>query len=162
MGDPNNTAISGGKVSSTRCDSATYLQGYPYACIFDETSAVLTYRRSSPSYSQAASHYYQALNSPSSTKPTVVGKVIPGKYRTNRFLSRNYYDPAKIDSNSYQARKVCIAVAAAAGSQDYTNGGTLECDEFPFASTQQGASEPGQNFSAKAILKNHNREAGKI
>ncbi|MFJ8010007.1 NucA/NucB deoxyribonuclease domain-containing protein [Streptomyces fagopyri] len=72
---------------------------------------------------------------------------------------------ARADKNRATAVKQCKRY----WGDNYTNGGTKECYEYPFASTYEGAAENYYdpeaikfNFSAKPIAKDDNQAGGTI
>ncbi|MEU4245365.1 NucA/NucB deoxyribonuclease domain-containing protein [Actinoplanes sp. NPDC026619] len=119
--------------SRVRFDSAgQVVVGRNYGSVF--TSALLIYRLwlSSDTHPKSALHIYDALHRPERTFPSWVGKSVPGG-NANEPLHR-LTDSGKIDEN----RAVSIATCKDIWGPDYATGG-LECDEFPFASTYEGA-----------------------
>jgi hypothetical protein len=110
-----------------------------------------------------AQHIRQAFVTPQDTKPYMSAKKVPGqiaKAPLHRTVSAR-----RIDDNRKAAVKQCRRYWGA----NYTNGGTKECDEYPFASTYEGAAEHDYdpearkfNFSAKPIPKDDNKAGGLI
>ncbi|MBB5968014.1 NucA/NucB deoxyribonuclease domain-containing protein [Planomonospora venezuelensis] len=47
------------------------------------------------------------------------------------------------------------------GNKQLVDNGALQCDEYPFASTEQGAAIDKINYSVRAVFTSHNREHGK-
>ncbi len=110
-----------------------------------------------------AAHIRQAFLTPLDTKPYMSAKKVPGQ--TAKEPLHRTVSASRIDMNRAAAVKQCKRYWGA----DYTQGGTLECDEYPFASTYEGAAEPEFdsdakkfNFSAKPIAKDDNRAGGSI
>ena len=110
-----------------------------------------------------AAHIRQAFLTPLDTKPYMSAKKVPGQ--TAKEPLHRTVSAARIDKNRAAAVKQCKRYWGA----NYTQGGTLECDEYPFASTYEGAAEPEFdadakkfNFSAKPIAKNDNQAGGLI
>ncbi|MCX4580522.1 hypothetical protein OHB41_46720 [Streptomyces sp. NBC_01571] len=69
----------------------------------------------------------------------------------------------------HENRAAAVKQCKRAWGDNYTNGGTKECDEYPFASTYDGAAENYYdleaikfNFSAKPIAKGDNQAGGLI
>lgn len=114
-----------------------------------------------------ADHLNQVHTKPGETYPQLANKDVPG-FDTNRRLHRLFRDMARRNKNRSEAKKVCVAV----WGEDYATNdpaGPRECDEYPFASTYEGAaqpaSEPGaraNNWSAKALAAADNSAAGTI
>ncbi|MBZ3904498.1 hypothetical protein J8M51_23020 [Streptomyces scabiei] len=90
-------------------------------------------------------------------------KKVPGQ--TAKDPLHRTVSEARNDKNRGEAVKQCKRYWGA----NYTAGGTKECDEYPFASTYEGAAENYYdeeakkfNFSAKPIAKDDNRAGGLI
>ncbi len=150
-----------------RWDNATYLGS-------DGGAAVMSYTVSMPFSTQAgaperlaAQHIKDAYNSPASTKPENSKKDIPGQ-TADRPLTRLFHDTSRRNAN----RRAAISACKKYWGDDYAKGGK-ECDEFPFASTYQGAAQanpkydpqgkaPKNNFSARPIPKTDNGAGGRI
>ncbi|MGW3632313.1 NucA/NucB deoxyribonuclease domain-containing protein [Streptomyces sp. NPDC005122] len=110
-----------------------------------------------------AQHIREAFLVPQDTKPYMSAKKVPGQAVSDP-LHRTV-SAARIDKNRTAAVKQCKRYWGA----NYTNGGTKECDEYPFASTYEGAAENYYdpeaikfNFSAKPIAKDDNQAGGLI
>ena len=80
-------------------------------------------------YRAEAVHVDDALHHPQRTFPSFVGKNVPGE---NRPLHRLMGTAA--DKNRDEAKKLCIDI----WGKEYSEGG-LDCDEFPFRATYEGA-----------------------
>ncbi|MFD7700540.1 hypothetical protein [Streptomyces caelestis] len=110
-----------------------------------------------------AAHIRQAFLTPLDTKPYMSAKKVPGQ--TAKDPLHRTVSAARNDRNRAAAVKQCKRYWGA----NYTQGGALECDEYPFASTYEGAAEPEFdadakkfNFSAKPIAKDDNKAGGLI
>ncbi|GAA1426807.1 hypothetical protein GCM10009601_36700 [Streptomyces thermospinosisporus] len=110
-----------------------------------------------------AAHIRQAFLVPQDTKPYMSAKKVPGQ--TAKDPLHRTVSAARINKNRAEAIKQCKRYWGA----NYTQGGTLECDEYPFASTYEGATEPEFdadakkfNFSVKPIAKDDNKAGGSI
>ncbi|MER7682654.1 hypothetical protein [Streptomyces sp. NPDC096934] len=110
-----------------------------------------------------AQHIREAFLVPQDTKPYMSAKKVPGQAAADP-LHRTV-SAARIDKNRAAAVKQCKRY----WGDNYTNGGTKECDEYPFASTYEGAAENYYdpeaikfNFSAKPIAKDDNQAGGII
>ncbi|MGW6455110.1 NucA/NucB deoxyribonuclease domain-containing protein [Streptomyces sp. NPDC055078] len=108
-----------------------------------------------------ADHIKTAFKNPSSTKPVNADKDIPGA-TPERALTRLFHNKKRSARNRAAAVRTCIQY----WGKDYAKGGK-ECDEFPFASTYQGAAQkkdepsaPANNFSALPIPKTENAAGG--
>ncbi|MFF4734463.1 RICIN domain-containing protein [Streptomyces sp. NPDC001262] len=112
-----------------------------------------------------ALHIEKAFTDPNHTvPPTPEGKKIPGQVPGSP-LHRLLTDNPQYDRNRIVAVQNCNKY----WSDGYTEGGTKECDEFPFASTYEGSAQseydphaPKGNFSVLPVPKTQNRDAGTI
>ena len=136
-----------------RCDSATYLASGS-GCVFNRVVELFTLSVNSNAQ-QEALHIYQAQNHPESTVPTATNKSIPGGLSSGRPLSRAYYDGALRDANNAAAVKTCQSYFPA-----YNTDPSLQCDEYPFASTYQGAANGPSGYSARPIPGPDNASGG--
>ncbi|WP_090797798.1 NucA/NucB deoxyribonuclease domain-containing protein [Asanoa ishikariensis] len=149
-----------------RCDSATYFSARAQACVFNDVVPHLQYsiKDADGNYTnqrEVAEHIRQAQDNPNSTDPPKPDgdKNIPGKY-TGRF-DLNYL--SRIDPNSQNYRDNTAAKNAACAP--LTPDPAIErpqCDEYPFASTRQGAAHPLFDFSVKYISGSQNQSAGAL
>lgn len=161
-----------GKVSETtgnsyRCDTATYLIG-SRGCMFHKTELYfrqLDLAPGSDAYGEAM-HIWEAFNQPASTKPPYADKKIPGNPFANdpKPLTRLYppYDTQIYDANHDTAVITCQDPLNF--TQPYTSGPggiRMDCDEFPFRATYQGASQAGWNYSAKPVVSEENQAGGR-
>lgn len=146
--------------TNVRADSAAYL-GTNGATIFsDKYAALWDYTRSDPAVNEVAQHIYDAQTNPGSTFPTKAGKSIPGKIGSGRPL--HYAADVVWDLESYQRRKDNTTAknnACKALSPSGTPAGK-ECDEYPFASTMEGAGVGDGNFSVRYVTSSDNNTAG--
>ncbi|WP_433497692.1 LamG-like jellyroll fold domain-containing protein [Sphaerimonospora sp. CA-214678] len=112
-------------------------------------------------FSENYDHIAKALRSPKTTAPgrktfydlSPNDKNIPGNW--GNFLSRAKYAP-DIDANHTRASRTCDIEFGARNGR--------ECDEFPFASTQQGAinAKPTNNWSVQLVDSDHNGAHGAV
>jgi len=86
---------------------------------------------------QAADHVYTALTSPDSTLPPAAFKSIPGSETTGA-LTRTT-DQKVIRANRHAARKACMKYDENYKTNRNNKADPLQYDEFPFASTNEGA-----------------------
>ncbi|MEU8311318.1 hypothetical protein [Micromonospora sp. NPDC049033] len=130
-------------------------------------------RRPGSDHRQEAIHVDDALSNTNRTFPSFAGKAPPGAVGGGRPLHRLM--GTRPDANRLEARKVCLDVWGA----NYATGG-LQCDEYPFAVTYEGAamstagigcgdsSEPvnanwrNWHGSARPIDGNHNSRGGSL
>lgn len=149
-----------------RCDSATYFKGRAKACILDDVLPHLTYSVNDPKEAGVARHIQMAFEMPTSTWPMVGPKTIPGKYTGNPDdpgLHRIVYKGDAWKANQLEKNRACRR------QEKYTANGlpsTLydssiqDCDEFPFASTAEGAGNADWGFSVLGVDRSQNRCAG--
>ncbi|KOU06465.1 hypothetical protein ADK86_05980 [Streptomyces sp. NRRL F-5755] len=151
-----------------RCDSATYfsLFGVPYnkACINYDVVPHLQYKISDSRVTSVARHIRHAQNDPGNTYPAIGYKVIPGKYTgkwDNLGLTRVLGGSATHQNNVAEKDRACKRLPP------YETNGLPEapkpgedCDEYPFATTEQGAASPYWDFSVRAVPSSENQSAG--
>jgi len=137
---------------SVRFDSASY-EKYKKGSIFTNTRNTLTYDRSNAAVNETAQHIYDAQHHPENTVPAKAGKNVPGA-PSAKPLHRIFYDTTLRRQNRDTARAVCRANWPNYSSQD------KDCDEYPFATTKEGAYKAQGNFSARALDKTDNQKAG--
>ena len=119
-----------------RGDAASYV--YKGGVVFPQVLETYKISLSNPRLAAVAAHIEDAYTSPGTgTVPPATGKVIGGFVTTGRPLTRLYpaYDLALYTANRATAVAACKQYFGAG----YTEGGR-QCDEYPFASTYQGAS----------------------
>ncbi|MFJ3926468.1 ricin-type beta-trefoil lectin domain protein [Streptomyces sp. NPDC090022] len=144
-----------------RMDSAKYLEKFgsqgAEGAIFNRIIPWFTYDYDDASVKQVAEHIFSAYVNPLSTEPRVdVAKKIPGAYSSTSMLTRNYSD-FNDDSRRIQAANTKAKDAAC---KNLVKGDpTYQCDEFPFASTKEGAGS-GENFSVRYVPGVVNGSAG--
>ncbi|MFE0187578.1 hypothetical protein [Streptomyces sp. NPDC058989] len=116
-----------------------------------------------------ADHLNLAHTNPGRTKPPNSHKNVPG-FDAKRPLHRLY--PAR-DRSRYKAnRRAAVSMCVKYWGRDYATSdpaGPRECDEYPFASTYEGAAQhakepsaPKDNFSALPVPKAQNQAGGTI
>ncbi|MEU9005375.1 NucA/NucB deoxyribonuclease domain-containing protein [Streptomyces sp. NPDC048551] len=104
-----------------------------------------------PAVDQSARHILDAQQLPERTFPSWAGKTVPGSTEPLHRL----IDKDKQEKNREKAIATCNDVWG-----DY-KGTTLQCDEYPFASTKEGAAAPGNRFSARLIDGTDNETGGR-
>ncbi|MDX3797314.1 NucA/NucB deoxyribonuclease domain-containing protein [Streptomyces sp. AK04-3B] len=155
------TPWSGGPQSGLRFDSSKSLGSnfYDQGVVFDRVVPTFSYDRAQADTAGVAKHVYDALYKPQTTYPTKAGKVIPGDiWSGRRPLHRNWtnYDAAAAEVT----RKNRNAKDAACRGLSRPND-TYQCDEFPFASTKEGAGVGDGNFSVRYVPGAENGQAGR-
>ncbi|MGW0538175.1 NucA/NucB deoxyribonuclease domain-containing protein [Streptomyces sp. NPDC003032] len=141
-----------------RCDSATYFPNRPLACINDDVLPYITYQINSPaavSVHDVAVHIRQAQDTPNLTyPPSGTPKRIPGKYVPENPQDNGLHRiPTSEDGpNRAEVRRACNGLSPIPSDD--------QCDEYPFASTQEGAASPVWDYSVKAVDGAQNARAG--
>ncbi|WP_240802836.1 NucA/NucB deoxyribonuclease domain-containing protein [Streptomyces sp. A1499] len=167
----------------TRCDSGTYFKSgditYPKACVFNEVTPRLTYKMDSD-YRSVSSHIYEAQHFPNRTYPTLVpdgmpqprDKKIPGRYDAQNPAAPGLHriteelHPSEYKENGNHKDGACYKkgphkdLYADTGLPTPPNTPAEQCDEYPFASTLEGAAHPEWDFSVKAVPQRDNSIAG--
>ncbi|MCK2240696.1 MULTISPECIES: hypothetical protein [unclassified Crossiella] len=148
-----------------RCDSADYFRFNPKACIFTDVIPHLQYRYNE-GYDGVTAHINRAQNSPAQTYPNYgTEKKIPGKYLgdpNDLGLQRVAYDGPTWNLNAAEKTKACNRRPPYTGPNQLPpyDTETRQCDEYPFASTAQGAGKGDGNFSVQDVLSAENGRAG--
>ncbi|MFJ9041090.1 NucA/NucB deoxyribonuclease domain-containing protein [Streptomyces sp. NPDC102406] len=166
-----------------RCDSASYFsQGttvYPKACVFNEVTPRLNYVLASD-YRSVAQHIYDAQYFPNTTYPLLVppgvpqprDKTIPGRYDPDNANAPGLHritellHPGEYKANGDHKDGACYKTGPEAAL--YVDTGlpvrpdtpAEQCDEYPFASTLEGAANPNWDFSVRAVPQRDNSIAG--
>ena len=131
-----------------RCDSAAYITGSG-GCVFYIFIPVFTLSISGDGVPEAADHYRDAIEQPQSTIPSVANKSIPSLLHRTR-------NQSVINANTAAALNTCNTDPA---FQNVNKTGK-NCDEYPFASTAEGASTGPQHYSVRWINGSQNQLAG--
>ncbi|MFI6483580.1 PKD domain-containing protein [Nonomuraea sp. NPDC050663] len=151
-----------------RCDSATV--GFPKsrskACIMDDVIPHMQYSLRNPKVLEVAQHIQCAQDPGCLTWPLKQGKQIPGKFTGDRddpALHRIMENQTQYGKNSYQKTQACnqgtpyFADGLPPHKYDKT---TQQCDEYPFASSKEGAGVGDWNFSVLGVNGRQNSCAG--
>jgi hypothetical protein len=142
------------------CDSAPYIRygsaTYAQGCIFSYVTPMFSYSLSDTAVDETARHIFDAFTSPGSTYPPKTGKSIPGQYGSATVLQRLYpaYDQTRYDANRSTSKAACVQYFPGYSTQG------KDCDEYPFASTFQGAALGNGNYSVRAVTSSDNQTAG--
>lgn len=129
-----------------------------HGAVFPDYVPELVLSRSDPAVNESALHIRDAQDFPTRTFPSWLGKTVPGK-PGGEPLHRTV-DEARHTANNTAAVNTCKQV----WGPDYATGG-LQCDEYPFKVTQEGAANtingaPTQRYSARPITGTDNGNAG--
>ena len=154
-----------------RCDSADYFGKMRRgACIFDEVIPHLQYSVQDTRVAEVARHIQCAQaepfclrdGQPWQTYPKKdTAKLIPGKFnagnRDDLFaLHRVPYRGPVWTANGREKDRACAQIP----KSDYDTSKGQECDEYPFATTVEGASNLNWDFSVLGVQKTVNGCAG--
>lgn len=120
--------------------------------IFSDVRSVFSLSLSDDAVKESARHIDDALHHPERTFPSWLGKNIPGETTP---LHREM-DTKKQDENNRLAKATCIDVW---GSYE---GQVMNCDEYPFKATKEGAAYSNGNYSSRLIDKTDNQIAGNL
>ncbi|MBO1417408.1 NucA/NucB deoxyribonuclease domain-containing protein [Streptomyces sp. FH025] len=149
----------GAPYQDLRFDSASYLPS-KLGVIFSRVTPVMQYSRTDPLVKGVAEHIYTAFTNPNSTLPATSNgaKVIPGNIKSTppSLITRLYPGANPIADQAYKDNRA--VVSAACSSLPHNPG--EECDEFPFASTWEGAGRGDGNFSVRYVDGTQNGNAG--
>jgi Deoxyribonuclease NucA/NucB len=166
-----------------RCDSAHYFRRgvapFPRACIFSEVIPHLNYELGSTHHA-VAFHIYTAQFFPNTTHPFLVppgvppprDKRIPGRFEPDNPSAPGLHritdqlHPGPVLANSQHKDGACYKTGPYAA--EYFDTGlpvppsppAEQCDEYPFASTLEGAAHPYWDFSVMAVPQRENSVAG--
>lgn len=141
-----------------RCDWARGLTNTT-GCVFPNPDNKDTFRRidyNDPNVFFSVSHINDALVFPNTTLPPARTKLIPGLRASGNALNRAA-EQKMIDANRAKSQRACKQYDpdyAVAAQQN------LQCDEYPFASTYQGAASNTFDFSVREIPAPDNLAAG--
>lgn len=145
-----------------RCDTT----GTSTGCVFPQFMQRIDFLTNEPNEPSGAGnspsvawHIWDAWHNPSKTVPIYADKSVPGEYTSGRPLHRIGSGNPQYAAN----RSTAVSMCQFFWGTGYTQGGTLDCDEFPFASTREGAAEPplpNHNYSARPLSLTENRRAG--
>ncbi len=166
-----------------RCDSATYFNrpgagNEPQACAFAEVRSRLTYQLGSNAHA-VADHILRAQKSPNETYPLLVpagtppprDKRMPGQFIADDPTAPGLHritptlHPGEYKDNRDHKDGACYKTGP--HRDVYWDTGLprapvsgQECDEYPFASTLEGAAHPSWDFSVQAVPQPDNSSAG--
>ncbi|MXM68114.1 hypothetical protein GR925_32930 [Streptomyces sp. HUCO-GS316] len=155
------TPWSNGPTNGVRFDSTKSLGSkyYDAGVIFDRVTPSFSYDRAQNDTKGVANHIYDALYKPQTTYPPKDGKVIPGDIWNGNWrpLHRNWtnYDAAAAEVTQKNRSAKDAACRRLSRPDD-----TYQCDEFPFASTKEGAGLGDGNFSVRYVPGTENSRAG--
>ncbi|MFF3489172.1 hypothetical protein ACFYXC_38915 [Streptomyces sp. NPDC002701] len=154
-----------------RCDSANYFSNfgvdYPRACVNYNVVPHLIYKISDTRVEAVARHIRFAQDNPTRTYPVELDetKDIPGKYtgtRDGRGLTRVPHEGTIDKLNENMKDNACNRRPPYEGDWGLPpyDTSTLDCDEYPFSVTNEGAASVDWAFSVRAVDRSQNRSAG--
>ncbi|WP_031166939.1 DNRLRE domain-containing protein [Streptosporangium roseum] len=147
------------------CDSADWITAYSGGCVVDSIRPTFILDGNEKKVVRSAHHIWAALYRPSDTDPgrgtqkNIPGRIDrsnPGCERVNGVIGRCLHrtrDKAVIDKNRGVAIPACRVVKPGYKSPD-------SCDEYPFASTVEGASNSTYDYSVELIPVKDNCSSG--
>ncbi|MEV6682165.1 NucA/NucB deoxyribonuclease domain-containing protein [Streptomyces erythrochromogenes] len=146
--------------TNVRQDSAPYL-GTGGASVFQDWMGVFwKYSWASPTHGQVADHIWDAQTDPANTYPAKAGKAVPGRNSSGKPLTRLANQTVwDTEANTRRADTTRIRTAACDAITPRPPDG-WQCDEYPFASTWEGAGLGDGNYSLRYVAPGHNLEAG--
>ncbi|MFJ8041245.1 NucA/NucB deoxyribonuclease domain-containing protein [Kitasatospora sp. NPDC096147] len=154
-----------GAINTTkiRHDSTPYNANNRHGAIFDGvTTRMVDYSRTSSAHGQVAEHIYFAQSQPQDTIPWLTyngTKSIPGSVYSAKPLTRLAPQHNQASTDRYTQNRSMVSSACAAYFGVW-NTDTTQCDEYPFASTYEGAAGANGNYSIRLLDKTQNLSAG--
>jgi Deoxyribonuclease NucA/NucB len=146
--------------SSVRFDSASYLPQKQGGIFWEVTPHILYLKSSNSPVKETAQHIDDACHHPEKTVPKINNKLVAG-CSPSRPLHRLFYNAKRRVKN----RSTAVATCARTWP-NYGKSGK-DCDEFPFATTYEGAAQsvyehgvPANMYSARALTSADNQKAG--
>ncbi|MFD5223345.1 DNRLRE domain-containing protein [Streptomyces tendae] len=169
-----------GEEGEVRFDSAAYNQRAQLGSVFPDATPALRYDRSDKSVpntagepylgvAAVADHIGDALDAPGSTYPTKNDKNIPGGDPLDP-MHRLVPGYGVTERDRYDANRAIVSSTCNSSGMPGrpAEGENLDCDEFPFASSYEGAArhqyegdEYLNDFSVRYIDPTENQEAGR-
>ncbi|MFF8036254.1 NucA/NucB deoxyribonuclease domain-containing protein [Streptomyces sp. NPDC016626] len=137
--------------SSVRFDYAGPVAGKYKGAVFTEARVELSFSQSDPAVDESALHIYDAQHNPERTFPSWPAKTVPGETEPLHRL----VDAEEQQKNRNTSIATCNNVWG-----DYS-GTPLQCDEYPFASTKEGANKGDNRYSVRLIEGSDNEEGGR-
>ncbi|MEU7213867.1 NucA/NucB deoxyribonuclease domain-containing protein [Streptomyces sp. NPDC044989] len=141
----------GAFTSSVRFDYAGRIAGKFKGTVFRQARVELQLSLSDTAITESTRHIRDAQQHPERTFPSWVGKSIPGATEPLHRL----VDEDKQAANRRAAIATCENIWG-----DYS-GTRLQCDEYPFASTKEGADTGDDRYSARLIDGDDNEAGGR-
>ncbi|NEA60132.1 hypothetical protein G3I60_39730 [Streptomyces sp. SID13666] len=145
-----------------RMDSSAYIGSLGGSIFLDVFPVFWDYSKSSPTHGAVAQHIWDAQYQPATTYPVKAGKSVPGSISSGKPLHRAVDVVWDVDSSTrVKANRTNRVAACTSLSPSGTPAGT-QCDEYPFASTWEGAGVGDGNFSVRYLPSAQNGAAGTL
>ncbi|GAA1865959.1 NucA/NucB deoxyribonuclease domain-containing protein [Myceligenerans crystallogenes] len=149
-----------------RCDSAAYFPGREGACVFNDVIPRFELSTRDPLVDEVSEHIRCAQAEPNcyrdgarhNTYPYFDGKTIPGEYVSGepRAGALHRISPEEAEAN----RKVVQSTCGKAPTSVYDPAAGEQCDEYPMASTAEGAAHGAEDYSVEGVSADDNECAG--
>ncbi|MBH1938930.1 hypothetical protein I5Q34_32515 [Streptomyces sp. AV19] len=152
-------------IFAPRWDAAQYVTKGGGAAVFNNVVPMYYSTKAGAPERAAAQHVKDALTNPAKTKPDNARKKVPGGSVQDP-LHRLFHNKKQRDANRSRAIATCVKYWGKDYTKDPRNPTVKrECDEYPFASTYEGAAKKvggkyADNFSARPIRDSENRAGG--
>jgi hypothetical protein len=139
-----------------RCDSSEFYKGYKGGCVAWSVRPTWVLNGNIKKSEQTAAHIWNALYDPQNTTPLAPGqtKQIPGKISPLTRTTSDRDVTGTVSYKNYQrAKKECKLLSKTGFTKP-------SCDEYPFASTNEGGHAAGIHFSGAIVELPDNCSAG--
>jgi hypothetical protein len=152
------------RVQSFICDSAKWIKAYTGGCVVSSIRPVFILDANNKKNIQSAYHWWHALYKPDVTFPKKTGKVIPGRLDANNMgCGKVNGIPGKClhrttDATVHKKNRDIAIPTCTNQIRAYTSPDS--CDEFPFASTAEGAASTTNDYSVAIIHGKDNCSSG--
>ncbi|MER5890439.1 NucA/NucB deoxyribonuclease domain-containing protein [Streptomyces sp. NPDC001941] len=144
-----------------RADSALYLGSKGATVFLDIMPVFYGYSRSNPDHGAVAIHIWDAMNDAANTYPPKADKQVPGSIDSgkplHRLMSVNW-DP---DASTRIQQNASVRIAACK-AMNPSPPPDQQCDEYPFASSWEGAGLGNGNYSVRYLDGTQNYNAGNL
>ncbi|WP_222316479.1 NucA/NucB deoxyribonuclease domain-containing protein [Streptomyces cavourensis] len=138
--------------ATVRFDYAGPVAGKYKGAVFTKARVELVMSRTDPEVNESSLHIYDALKRPERTFPSSASKSVPGETEPLHRM----VDTKKSEDQRANSIKECKKVWG-----DYS-GTSLQCDEYPFASTYEGSLAGDGRFSVRLIEGSDNEAGGRM
>ncbi|MEV4181203.1 DNRLRE domain-containing protein [Streptosporangium canum] len=146
-----------GKPHSFRCDSSADFTFYASGCVLTSLRPALIFDENYEASEETTLHVWKALYDPSDTKPKAP-KQIPGLFRPYAPTCANLCIRRATAKNVETENRATATAACRNEIRPYQSPDS--CDEFPFATTHEGAKNAGNNYSVEIVKGTDNCSQG--